>query len=76
MVKMAVFGLQKSPKNDFTQNMNDRKIMKFPHCVFSTCSVANLLKKLQHFVVRDVNLPSQVFSRLFEKLWAKNVIPP
>ena len=33
MAKIAVFALLESPKIEFTQNLNDRKIMKFPHYV-------------------------------------------
>ena len=33
MAKTAFLELLKSPKIDFTQNLNDRKILKFLHCV-------------------------------------------
>ena len=34
-VKMAVW-TSNIPENDFTENLSDRKIMKFPHCGMST----------------------------------------
>ena len=30
------FWTSKIPENDFTENLSDRKIMKFPHCGMST----------------------------------------
>ena len=33
MVKMTMFSTGRFTKIDFTQNLNDRKILKFAHCV-------------------------------------------
>ena len=44
---MADFALQDSPKLFSRKNLNDRKIMKFPYCVFHT--VSKMIKTFVNF---------------------------